>query len=214
MKRIILYNSLIFVLFFAFVLPSCKKRSVVYRLSGTVREVETNVILNAAKVELRTYQLEQLNFVTTQVASTQSTGNYLHEIQRSSSFSDIQLICSASTYFSDTTLVQNLDLYATKDPPSIDFDLEPEGWVRVKLVNSDGGSNDEILFRKQEGKTGCVGCCSNSNVTHTGSNGTSVICRTTAKKYFTVLYQSNNDPLATQSVLVNHSDTVEIVLEY
>lgn len=200
------------VILMLFALGACKKKDITYTVEGTITDATFGQPLAGATVSL--YEVPAGGATPTDLVATVVTGSdgrYSFEIKRDK-IESYQIDISKNLYFGTSKSFHADDL-STKETNTFTHSVTAMSWVKLRFVNTD--ADQDLKYIRQEGKTGCAECCTETEQFFYGITDTSVYCindgNTTYGYYYWVLNTANNGPM---SVTTIPFDTVELVLNY
>ncbi|HRP53338.1 MAG TPA: carboxypeptidase-like regulatory domain-containing protein [Fluviicola sp.] len=203
-------NSLFFSLSFLLIISlySCKKKDLIYTITGTITDASFSNPLANATVVIRVNK--NGSYKTQATLSTDSNGKYSYELPRDE-YLGVSISFSKEKYFDEekSSTLQNLSLDKEN---TFDFTVYAKSWVKIHLI-SDGSK--QIKLFKQIGKSGCSECCEAGEVAINYVSDTSVFCINNGNQTYQFLYDVLNSPdSGTRSTITVPFDTTEIILNY
>jgi hypothetical protein len=208
------YISLI--LLAALVTASCKKdKQIEFTLNGLITDATFGGGLDGATVTLTEISVGGAS-PSQQVASAtlDASGGYSFTFQRNKVEKYI-LQVDKPNYFSITAEIP-FSSFSTEKPLVKTYSTNAKAWVKIHLVNDAPAlPTDELIFRKQAGKTDCNECCTNAEQSFEGLIDTVLYCvnngNTTYSFYYNVTGTADQ---GIHQIETTAFDTVEMVLNY
>jgi hypothetical protein len=207
LKRIVLF-FFISLLFF-----SCKKGKGEFVLSGKLTDQTFDQALSGSTVKL--YQVPvgttQAELIGTQAIG--SDGKYSFSFSRDKMEKYILKVTKNNyfkiekeIYFSSLTLKEeNIRNYGTT----------AKSWVKIHLLNQDPQPGDQLVYVKQQGKTGCEECCQSGTFYFEGPVDTTFYCINDGNTTYSFLYSiSGTTTSEIVGAVTAPFDTTEIYLPY
>lgn len=189
-------------------LTACKKGKADITLKGTITDATFGTSFSGGKVEL--YEVEASTGDINLLGSQQITnGSYSFTFPRNAVESYIVKI-RKNNYF-------EVDNYLTLSELSIEEDnvrnysITAKSWAGLHFVTANASSS--LTYIRQEGKTGCNGCCSSESQTIYGAIDTIIYCPNDGNTTYSFSYQANGQ-FGIKQAITPVFDTTIITLSY
>lgn len=192
---------------------SCKKGKGEFILSGQISDETLNQTLAGATVKL--YQVPvgttQLELIGSQTLGSDGKYNFTFSrdkiekyVLRVSKHNYFDL--EKSIYFSSLTL---------EEENVRDYSTTAKSWVKIHLLNQSPQPGDQLVYIKQQGKTGCEECCQSGTQYFQGAVDTTFYCINDGNTTYSFLYSiSGTSTSEILGVVTVPFDTTEIYLPY
>ncbi len=192
---------------------SCKKGTANFTIKGTITDATFSQPLTGASVNL--YEVPTGSNTETLVSSMTlgADGAYKFIFPRDKMDKYILRVDKAN-YFNLEETIYFSSLTIEKDNER-DYSTTAKAWVRLRFVNQNPVSTDELDYVKQQGKISCAECCPTAYQYLYGAIDTAIYCindgNTTYSYYYSVFGTSVQ---GIKSVTTTAFDTSEILLTY
>jgi hypothetical protein len=204
------YTSLLIIV--ALGVFACQKKSVNYKIEGTVTDQSFSQPLSGATVQL--YQVPAGTSGGSEILATTTTGSdgkYQFEFKREK-IEKYTVKISKLNYFTATKDFTQEDLTPEKTN-AFSHATTAKAWVKLHFVNTD--ADTDLKYIRQQGKQNCEECCASSEQFLYGAVDESIYCvndaNTAYAYYYWVLNSMDNGPM---SIVTPAFDTVELLLNY
>ncbi len=181
-----LFRNLIFpillLIIFAFVYSGCKKKDNTLTISGTIFDPMHNYNLAGATVTIASAKIEggnyNPNYLDIESISTDGNGYFSFEIN------EVQVIGYRITifkeYYFETSTDFSPDLIGSDNSYSANYNLNPKGYIKVHVKNSNPhDASDIITFKFTQGYLNGYQCCGNEPAIGYGKYfDTTFVCKT------------------------------------
>ncbi len=146
-------------------IPSCNKDKNLIIVEGTVKDPNTGINVEAARVVFSSTKVTNgvYNSGFTEVArtTTDASGKFSFEIEEERA-SMYRIAISKENYFSLSTDISGSELVAGT-PYYPEYSIYPIGYIKLHIVNTAPiDDNDAISYTFSSGWLGCYECCDNT----------------------------------------------------
>lgn len=182
MLRLLTFFSILLLAF------SCKKKDFTFILKGNVSDSSFSTSLAGGTVTLEEILSDPSisdNLIHT--ATINSDGTYEISFARREAIK-YKITVAKNSYF-DVSLEIPFQDFSTEKALVKDFSTSAKAWAKLTFVNDAPNSpTDQLVYTKQQGKTGCAECCSSSQQTITGTTTQSFYCINDGNTTYSYLY--------------------------
>lgn len=198
----------IFAFFSLFLLCTCKKKDLIYDLTGVVYDNSLSEVMSGVDVTILVSKNADLYELAT--VKTDSQGKFSYQLKREN-YHQIKIQVGPNNYFEQSTTTTLDGLSLDKDNV-FNYNLYAKSWVRLHFV-SDG--TKQLRYFKQAGKSGCDECCEAGEKQVYFKADTSIYCINDGNTTYQIFYDlvSGTDS-GTKNVITTPFDTTEILINY
>jgi len=203
----IMYKALLFC-FGLFLFLGCKKKTITYKIVGSVNDQTFSSNLSGATVELKVTYAGTGNLVTKETVSTSSDGSFTFELKRDK-IESVTVVVSKSGYFQQSQ-TYNMDDLSVEDDNVITFHTKAKAWVALHFT---GDGTKTVKYFRSDGLSNCSECCPSGEYTLNNVTDQTIVCINNGNTNYGIYYMIVNEtgyvPL---SITTPAFDTTELVI--
>lgn len=184
----------VWILTFAFILPSCKKEALNFEFSGNVKSVNNEANLSDVEIEVSAFGLGNTTKSVLETVKTDENGNYTLKVERGK-YEKVRFSLKKEHYF-DEEKSYSFENLSTSKVNEFDFKISPMSWTKFIIKNITSQSPDDVLkIQKVSGRTDCNKCWNNTTFFFQGVLDTAVYVPNDGDSYMKFYYWLNDSEL-------------------
>lgn len=166
----------------------CKKKTITYKIVGSIYDQTFSSNLSGATVELKVTYAGTSNAVTKETVSTGGDGSFTFELKRDK-IESVTLVVSKSGYFQQSQ-TYNLDDLSVEDDNVMSFQTKAKAWVALHFT---GDGTKTVKYFRSEGLSNCAECCPSGEFTLTNVTDQTIVCINNGNTNYGIYYMIVNE---------------------